>query len=263
MQNLIEATRQYVYQELLNNKTFATCWKDWKKIIEKSYGSVSSASLSAIGDDLKFIFISSLHKPNETAWEYLVCWYMNKCSEGTSTIIFPYGRRTIPSSLYDTLTIRYDDGFCLPATHTLVAVTLPDDVQQEKVHSKSLTLKKALGNFDSYLIEHFEEAKLQAFKCSTKWNISVSKEALYFSTLYSGKYFPHGLEIGINGFSVHNAKVFSYSLVVVPTNNILRNGKLKYTSHSKEVLLTQHLTGKVYWGLITATGIAYSCYHHL
>jgi hypothetical protein len=71
--------------------------------------------------------------------------------------------------------------------------------------------------------------------------------------VYSANNFSRKIDIGRNGYSIHNARHFTYSFVTVPTSKV---EMIKPTSTC--VRRVDQISGGNYWGRATVSGIARS-----
>ena len=67
-----------------------------------------------------------------------------------------------------------------------------------------------------------------------------------------------GISVGTDGYSIHDAKRFTYSFVTVPSNQLVKNGRQQYKNTSTAVLRVINLSGGNYWGLPSSAGVASS-----
>jgi len=66
------------------------------------------------------------------------------------------------------------------------------------------------------------------------------------------------LEIGSEGYSIHDCARFTYSFVTVPSNQLVKSGKEQYKPTSTAVLRVRNLSGGNFWGLASKNGVSSS-----
>jgi len=76
---------------------------------------------------------------------------------------------------------------------------------------------------------------------------------MLWDMVYSANNFSRRIDIGKNGYSIHNLKHFTYSFVTVPTNDL---EEIKPTSTC--VKRVDQITGGNYWGHSSVSGVARS-----
>ena len=153
----------------------------------------------------------------------------------------------------------------------LIAITFPDkaeytiDKEQiliKDIHGNSVDISKGKNyNFlpilDALVARDFDDIEIHIIQCKTNWNDNAQIPMLW-DAVYSANTFRNGISVGTNGYSIHDAKRFTYSFVTVPSNQIEKNGRLTYKNTSTAVLRVLNLSGGNYWGLPSETGVASS-----
>jgi hypothetical protein len=251
-----------------------TCWPIWKPEIDKLLGSGYTASeILNLGDHLSDIFKSTGGtgrgqgelSAGGTAWESLVCWYINLCTVG-SRIVAVKKMSLVPVPIRDAITVNYGNFACNTESDITILI-FPDqpeyneDVESvEVLDSKGVRLptvvKGRLSNIVTDLLvgRHFTQFEIGVVQCKTNWNDNAQIPMLW-DMIYSAGGFRKGrnITIGRNGFSIQACRNFTYSFVTVPSNQ--RTG---FTPTSTSVKRVTNLSGGNYWGGVTQQNVARS-----
>jgi hypothetical protein len=92
---LPEYFRQISVESLFTTRTIQNCWPTWKHRMNEILGdNFNERDIINLGDSLSDIFRSTGGEGRGqgqlsgggTAWESLVCWYINLCSVGSRTV---------------------------------------------------------------------------------------------------------------------------------------------------------------------------------
>lgn len=232
----------------------------------------------SIGDNLRDIFRTTGQAGRSQSdvsggganWEALVCWYLNICLIDRRTFVLKHNKDLIPSPIKDAITVNYGN-FRSNTESDLIAITFPDkaeytiDKEQiliKDIHGNSVDISKGKNyNFlpilDALVARDFDDIEIHIIQCKTNWNDNAQIPMLW-DAVYSANTFRNGISVGTNGYSIHDAKRFTYSFVTVPSNQIEKNGRLTYKNTSTAVLRVLNLSGGNYWGLPSETGVASS-----
>ena len=109
MSNIVEELRRVSVTKLFATNTMTNCFPVWKTAIDGFAPTKTPALILGLGDHLSEIFrqtgtagrgqgeVSS----GGTAWESLVCWYLNLCLIGRRTVVIRHNRDLIPSPVSD------------------------------------------------------------------------------------------------------------------------------------------------------------------
>lgn len=232
----------------------------------------------SIGDSLRDIFRTTGQAGRSQSdvscsganWEALVYWYLNICLIDRRTFVLKHNKDLIPSPIKDAITVNYGN-FRSNTESDLIAITFPDkaeytiDKEQiliNDIHGNSVDINKGKNyNFlpilDALVARDFDDIEIHIIQCKTNWNDNAQIPMLW-DAVYSANTFRNGISVGTNGYSIHDAKRFTYSFVTVPSNQIKKNGRLTYKNTSTAVLRVLNLSGGNYWGLPSETGVASS-----
>jgi len=256
--NSIEVLRKDVVDELMNLGTMKKVWPIWKpqiNLILNSDNPVESQQLRALGNQLYDIFKSSSSgergqddvSAGGTAWEALVCWYLNLCLAGSRTVVIKAKKKHIPTPISDSITVMY--GSSPSNTESdLLAITFPSEAESSP-YSGSITELNA--KLSSLITNKFAETELTVIQCKTNWNDNAQIPMLW-DLIYSSTGFNNSaVSVGKNGFISSGLKKFTYAFATVPT---VDPSKIKNTSTC--VLRVRNISGGNYWGRASKPAVA-------
>lgn len=280
-QNIIEYARELSIKKLFETNGFSTVWPTWKNKIQTDIFNSAPPTehlIYSIGDNLRDIFRTTGQAGRSQSdvsggganWEALVCWYLNICLIDRRTFVLKHNKDLIPSPIKDAITVNYGN-FRSNTESDLIAITFPDkaeytiDKEQiliKDIHGNSVDISKGknyifLPILDALVARDFDDIEIHIIQCKTNWNDNAQIPML-LDAVYSANTFRNGISVGTNGYSIHDAKRFTYSFVTVPSNQIKKNGRLTYKNTSTAVLRVLNLSGGNYWGLPSETGVASS-----
>ncbi len=280
-QNIIEYARELSIKKLFETNGFSTVWPTWKNKIQTDIFNSAPPTeylIYSIGDSLRDIFRTTGQAGRSQSdvsggganWEALVCWYLNICLIDRRTFVLKHNKDLIPSPIKDAITVNYGN-FRSNTESDLIAITFPDkaeytiDKEQiliNDIHGNSVDISKGknynlLPILDALVARDFDDIEIHIIQCKTNWNDNAQIPMLW-DAVYSANTFRNGISVGTNGYSIHDAKRFTYSFVTVPSNQIVKNGRLTYKNTSTTVLRVLNLSGGNYWGLPSENGVASS-----
>lgn len=265
--------RKLAIQNISSTNTFKKSWNVWKPQILKLLGSsYNENKIIDLGDNLTKIFHSTggsgrgqgQLSAGGTAWESLVCWYINLCTVG-SRVVAIKKMSLVPKPIRDAITVNYGNLACNTESDITIVI-FPNFIeyniplQNLNVVGNNGTLlfpyKKTKFNFEltDFLLERdFQQLEIGIIQCKTNWNDNAQIPMLW-DMIYSAKKFRKGnLTIGRNNFSIENVQDFTYSFVTVPSNK-----KVQFTPNTLAVKRVNNLTGGNYWGQSTVPNVAKS-----
>lgn len=255
--------RKLAIENVFTTNTFRTCWRTWNPELIRLVGdNPNENDILDIGDHLSEIFNSTNGggrgqgelSAGGTAWESLVCWYINLCSVG-SRIVAVRRMSIVPKALQDAITVNYGNFACNTESDITVIVfpDLPEyntDIARLNVINNSglqiSPLMKDRFNLEliNYLAERdFNQFEIGIIQCKTNWNDNAQIPMLWDMIYSAGGFRGRNITIGRNGFNIQNAQNFSYSFVTVPSN---RN--TVYSPNGVAVKRVTNLSGGNYWG---------------
>jgi hypothetical protein len=255
--NTIEQLRKRVIDKQMSLATMQNVWPVWqpeiRKLITSSY-IPTHIELKNIGNNLSNIFKSTSNGRTQssvsaggTAWEALVCWYLNLCLIGSRTVIVRASKSLVPTPISDCITVMY--GSVSSNTESdLLAITFPQVCFEN--NNDFRTDKNLKSYFDEELTANFTNTELTVIQCKTNWNDNAQIPMLW-DLIYRSVGFGNAATVGINGFINTALAKFSYAFVTVPT---VDSSKIK--PNSTAVLRVRALSGGNYWGMATNNSIA-------
>lgn len=280
-QNIIEYARELSVGKLFDTNGFSAVWNTWRdKITTDIFTSTppTEHQIYSIGDNLRDIFRTTGQagrSQSEVAcgganWEALVCWYLNLCLIGRRTFVIKHNKELIPEPINKAITVNYGN-FRSNTESDLIAITFPDkaeynmdkdnicinDINGNHVETYSGRTYQFLPILNALVSRDFDDIEIHIIQCKTNWNDNAQIPMLW-DAVYSANNFRNGISVGSDGYSIHDAKRFTYSFVTVPSNQLVKNGRQQYKNTSTAVLRVINLSGGNYWGLPTSTGVASS-----
>lgn len=275
-ENIIEYYRKKCIERLFKTDGFKKAWTTWKNEINNLSKKKTQKQIFDLGDHLRDIFYStSTGKRGQSEvsggganWESLVCWYLNLCLIGRRTIVIKHNKELIPEPISNAITVNYGS-FTSNTESDLIAITFPDendynidkynikvfDQNQEEVRITKKGKKQEynlLGILNALCSRDFSKLEIHIIQCKTNWNDNAQIPMLW-DMLYSANTFRKDIKIGKEGYSIHNAKRFTYSFVTVPTVKLE-----KINSDSTCVQRVRNLSGGNFWGLPSKSNVASS-----
>lgn len=273
-QNIIEYLREESVNNLFKAKGFNTAWPIWKDKINSLASTPTATQVLSLGDHLKEVFyttnISNQRSQSDVSggganWEALVCWYLNLCSIGRRTVIIKHTKKLIPEPISNAITVNYGS-FISNTESDLIAITFPYKsdylVNKEEISILDENGRQVIAGsgkkyhllpvLNALVARDFSEIEIHIIQCKTNWNDNAQIPMLW-DMIYSAKTFKTGITIGREGYSIANAKLFSYAFATVPTVKLD-----KLTPTSVAVQRVRNISGGNYWGLQTKSGVASS-----
>lgn len=256
MDNLIEEYRKLAVENLFCVNSFSNVWPSWKNIINLKFKNKSVNELTELGSHLSEVFKSTGAGRNQssvsaggTVWENLVCWYLNLCSIGSRTVVVRPVSGLLPSTVKDAITVNYGS-FISNTEADIVAITFLGD---ESDYFDIVGSKNTIEKINDFITFNFDKIEINVIQCKTNWNDNAQIPMLW-DMIYKVKYFDNNnITIGRNNFSIKDCNKFSYSFVTVPTVKLE-----KISPNSVAVKRVSNLSGGVYWGNKTKSGVAQS-----
>lgn len=255
--NIIEKYRKLAVDNLFFINSFSDVWPNWKIQISKRLKNKSVDELTELGSHLSEIFKStgtgrdqSSVSSGGTVWENLVCWYLNLCAIGSRTVVMRPVKELLPSAIRDAIAVNYGS-FVSNTEADLVAITFPNEYNAyyDIVGEQDIIIEK----INDLITFNFDKIEINIIQCKTNWNDNAQIPMLW-DMIYKVKDFEtNNITIGRNNFSIKNCKRFTYSFATVPTVKLD-----KLTTNSVAVKRVSNLSGGVYWGNKTKSGVAQS-----
>ncbi|MBB6370510.1 hypothetical protein [Chryseobacterium shigense] len=271
--NLPEYYRKKSIDDIFNIPTFRTCWTIWKPEIDRKLGeNYSATDILNLGDTLSEIFKMTGQGGRDqgslsgggTAWEALVCWYLNLCMINSRAVAI---RRMslIPKHIQDSITVNYSNFPCNTESDITVLIFPDSPDYNNNIEEVSLNRGSIFNDFlavdnslninvlDSLIERDFNLFEIGIIQCKTNWNDNAQIPMLWDMIYSSGGFTGRNITIGRNNYSIQNCHKFTYSFVTVPTNQ-----RSNYTSGSVAVQRVYNLSGGNYWGKPTSQNICRS-----
>jgi len=265
--------RRLSVDNMFNTNTLQSCWQIWKpeiiKLLGNNYGENEILNL---GDHLSDIFRSTGGNgrgqgelsASGTAWESLVCWYVNLCTVG-SRVVAIKKMSLVPKPIQDAITVNYGN-FACNTESDITIIIFPDlseynnDINQLNIIDKNgnqmpnFIKGKLNQSISNYLVERdFHQCGIGIIQCKTNWNDNAQIPMLWDMIYSAGGFRGRNITIGRNGFNIQDAQSFTYSFVTVPSNQ-----NTAYNPDGVAVKRVTNLSGGNYWGKSSVQNVAKS-----
>lgn len=275
MENVVEYLRKLVVAQLYETG-FGPLFHSWKSEIDRFAPNRTEMQILNLGDHLSEIFQSTGEGRSQSdvssggaAWEALICWYLNLCLVGRRTVVIKHNKNFLPRPVSDAFTVNYNN-FKSNSESDLIGITFPDrpdykisrwDISVRdangldvptKVEFRRVHRYNLIPVLDALTYRDFGELEIHIIQSKTNWNDNAQIPMLW-DAIYAASNFTNGINVGTNGFSIHDCRRFTYSFVTVPTNRLS-----SYNQNSTSVLRVRNLSGGNYWGRPTMQGVANS-----
>jgi hypothetical protein len=267
-----EYFRKLSTESLFSTRTLQNCWPTWKMTINTILGeNFNETDIINLGDHLSDIFKSTGGdgrgqgelSAGGTAWESLVCWYINLCTVGSRTVAIRK-MSLVPKPIQDAITVNYGN-FACNTESDITVITFPDlsdyniNINDLSVENNELRIETFKRNrFNPEIINYlcgrdFDNFEIGVIQCKTNWNDNAQIPMLW-DMIYSANGFRgRNITIGRDGYNIHDAQNFTYAFVTVPSNQ-----RANYKSESVAVKRVTNLSGGNYWGKATEPNVARS-----
>jgi hypothetical protein len=265
--------RKQSVESLFSTQTFRSSWNHWQPYISSLLGTtLSESNILNLGDHLSRIFKltgtagrgQGELSAGGTVWESLVCWYINLCTVG-SRIVAIKKMSTVPFPIQDAITVNYGNFGCNTESDITVII-FPDTpiynteiLQLPAISRDNITIPPIRnGKLNSLYIntiteQDFPDFEIGIIQCKTNWNDNAQIPMLWDMIYSAGGFRGRNITVGKNGFSIQNAKRFTYAFVTVPSNqNVI------FSSSSVAVKRVTNLSGGNFWGKETLPEVARS-----
>ncbi|MCM1160969.1 MAG: hypothetical protein NC412_07080 [Roseburia sp.] len=280
-QNIVEKLREESVRNLFNTKGMIAAWPTWKAKIDSLIPNRSANQIFDLGDRLKEIFYTTnmskvrtdgTRSQSEVSggganWEALVCWYLNLCCIGRRSVVIKHNKNLMPDPISNAIIVNYGT-FVSNTESDLIAITFPDKPEYS-MDKKKILINDEDGNqvkikqsgkmnynlkevLNALVARDFTEIEIHIIQCKTNWNDNAQIPMLW-DMIYSADNFKTNITIGREGYSISNARLFTYAFATVPTVRID-----KFKSNSVAVLRVSNLSGGNYWGIKSISGVASS-----
>ena len=270
---LPDLLRKQSIESMFTTQTLLNCWQTWKPEIIRFLGNnFSENEILNLGDHLSDIFKSTGSSgrgqgdlsAGGTAWESLVCWYVNLCTVG-SRIVAIKKMSIVPKPIQDAITVNYGN-FACNTEPDITIIIFPDsehyniDINDLNIFDNNgsqipnLIRGKLNPELSNFLAERdFSNFEIGIIQCKTNWNDNAQIPMLWDMIYSAGGFRGRNITIGRNGFNIQHAQSFTYSFVTVPSNQ-----NTTYKQESVSVKRVTNLSGGNYWGYPSVQNVAKS-----
>jgi hypothetical protein len=246
--NPIDEYRFKVLRQIGKLKTIQTTFPIWAPTIKNLAGTnPTGQELFDLGDHLSAIFKSnstatrsqSGASSSGTAWESLVCWYLNMVFHGTGTVVFKPLKAFVPPVLFDAIAVTINN-HRQNSESDLICISLND---------WALPAIPKRDDLDQQIRTKHGRASLGVIQCKTNWRDNAQIPMLW-DFVYTNTF--GGTNIGANGFDPAVFRSFTYAFATVPT------GKAIPKAQSTPVNRVSGLSGGNFWGHASTQHVARS-----
>ena len=247
----IDVFRFAMLRHISQLNSFQNSWEAWKPYIKQYVGKTPTAqTIYDLGENLESIFKGNIIRGRDnsavstggTAWECLICWYLNLVFYGTNVIVIRPHMNFMPRTISDALAINISN-IKTNTESDLIAFNVPQLLNNEQYDLKKI---------DEVLLANPLVSELSVIQCKTNWNDNAQIPMLW-DLIYSSKEFRMAnVSVGNRGINPTSFKRFTYSFVTVPTS------RGSYEQNSLAVLRVKNMSGGNYWGRQSKSGVARS-----
>ncbi len=265
--------RKLSVESLFETNTIKSCWNIWQPRIKELLGNNPTENeILNLGDHLSEIFKltggggrdQGALSAGGTAWESLVCWYINLCTVG-SRIVALKKMSLVPKAIQDAITVNYGNFAC--NTESDITIIIFPNSPEYNTNINELVIKdnnsiqipnykrnKFNPEVSNFLAEKdFHLYEIGIIQCKTNWNDNAQIPMLWDMIYSAGGFRGRNITIGRNGFNIQDAQSFTYSFVTVPSNQ-----NADYKPESVSVKRVTNLSGGNYWGQASVQNVAKS-----
>lgn len=263
--------RKQSIENLFSTATFRNCWEIWRpEILEILSYNISEDGVINLGDHLSQIFTltgSAGRSQGElsaggTAWESLVCWYINLCTIG-SRVVAIKKMSAVPQPIKDAITVNYGNFACNTESDITVLIfpDLPEFNQPisalNNIADSGIEVSPLLKNnlnpkyLDTLVSRNFNLFEIGIIQCKTNWNDNAQIPMLWDMIYSAGGFRGRNITIGRNGYSIQGAHRFTYAFVTVPSNQ-----NSTFGANNVSTKRVTNLSGGNFWGKPTVHNVA-------
>lgn len=278
-QSIVEYLREQAVNDCLAIKTVDKCWPTWQQKIHSLTPSKSAQEFLDLGDHLAAVFATTGEggrtqdalSGGGSAWESLVCWYLNLCLVGTRTVVMKPKKNLLPDAIFAAMSVSYG-GKQTNTEADLIAITFPDhlsfmtdDPREVKIMSKkgdgieNLSKNGQLNYkaiMNTLLEDKCGETEILIIQCKTNWNDNAQIPMLWGMLYEIFRINPlnkiGNITIGKPELNPSSFLSFKYAFITVPTQ------KVAIKPDSMAVNRVNSLSGGNYWGRLTQLKVAKS-----
>lgn len=255
--SIIEKYRKLTVSNLFEVNSFNTAWETWKDNVNSLIPNKNVTEITDLGSSLKDIFYSTNDGRTQatvsaggTVWENLVCWYLNLCSVGSRTVVTRPIVALLPAVIRDAIAVKYGT-FVSNTEADLVAITFPETYDDN--FNNIANENQIVHSVNDLLSQHFNEIEINIIQCKTNWNDNAQIPMLWDMIYKVRSFEENNIRVGQNNYSIKNCRRFTYSFATVPTVALSR-----FKTNSVAVKRVSNLSGGVFWGNPSRTGVALS-----
>jgi hypothetical protein len=263
--------RKQAIENLFSTKTFRDSWEVWRPAIIQILGNnITEDNIINLGDRLTEIFTltgtagrdQSELSGGGTAWESLVCWYINLCTIGTRTVALKK-MSVVPQPIRDAITVNYGNFACNTESDITVLIFPNSPDYNQPVTSLNPITIGGIGvpvsiknNINPQYLEllvsrDFRLFEIGIIQCKTNWNDNAQIPMLWDMIYSAGGFSGRNITLGRNGFGIQDCQRFTYAFVTVPSNKNTAFGPGNVST--KRVA---NLSGGNFWGRPTLRNVA-------
>ncbi len=229
-------------------------WPHWRPHLLAAVGEKpDTSSVWALGEALREAF-TAVPKAGRsqgelsrsgTAFEYLLCWYLNLIFWGTEVVVARGNGKNSPSSLQDAVAVRM--GTTMSKSETdLLAFSVPGGMDWNRGRLNSLT------RVNERVSKNFKGVTVVILQSKTNWADNAQVPMLWDLIYDVERFASKNVEVGVGGFTPRSLKKFRYAFATVPTGKPLETRK----ASGVNVKRVQQLSGHNFWCAKTIPDVA-------
>jgi hypothetical protein len=259
---LVDQLRKKVVEDLYTLNKIKPSWPVWREVVTQHVSDFEDPDqVLRIGCRLYDVFsetrqaVPAAQSDQQSelagggsAWEALVCWYLNLCLVGTTAVVVKR-RKLLAGPITKAISIKYGN-VSVNSESDLIAATFPKE--SPFTGPLGATIEASTRTIDEALrAGALSRTAITIIQCKTNWNDNAQVPMLW-DLVYRATSFEHSqIAVGIENFSPRSLRSFKYAFVTVPTSRL--EG---LTDRSTAVARLRDLSGKNYWGRETKKGVA-------
>ena len=190
------------------------------------------------------------------SFEFLITYYLNLGFIGSNAVVTVPTKALIADCFRDCTAVTFKGQSTQTSEIDNYVIVFPDSDKAPELHKKikllnANELKKLITKYSEH---YFTEIQLGALQLKTNWNDTAQAPTLWniiYELSKTKKLIGTGVQVGNNGWYLHDLKQFTYSFVTRPTQD-----PDSFTTTGTPVARVGSLSGGNYWGCPAKPAIA-------
>ena len=190
------------------------------------------------------------------SFEFLITYYLNLGFIASNAVVTVPTKDLIAECFKDCTAVTFRGQSTQTSEIDNYVIIFPDSEQAPELHKKiqPLTKNDLKKHITEYSEKYFCDIQLGALQLKTNWNDTAQAPTLWniIYELAKNKQLNNtGVQVGNNGWYLHDLKEFTYSFITRPTQD-----PNSFTATGTPVARVGSLSGGNYWGCSTKPAIA-------